>query len=158
MFRGNTVDGSTTFVPGDDYGEGHVEEQGHEGAKAGEDYVQTPRSSSSQKSKRSLASSTSTCDSTVKRSKSLMVRYVKDISITFKESVQVNNKEMLKRAIDKRCHELSFECGIEQTSDHVFAMAKMFEDPFEREFFSGLPSLELRFNYFKKWCRERNLK
>jgi hypothetical protein len=163
MFRGNTVDGSTAFVPGDDYGEGHGEELGHESAEAGEDYVQTPRSSSSQMSKRSLASSTSTCDSPVKRSKSPMVRYVKDISITFKESVQLNNKEMLKRANDKqassvkRCQELAFECGIEQTSDHVFAMAKMFKDPFEREFFSGLPSPELMFNYFKKWCRDQNL-
>jgi hypothetical protein len=40
MFRGNTVDGSTAFVPGDDYGEGHGEELGHESAEAGEDYVQ----------------------------------------------------------------------------------------------------------------------
>ncbi|RLN30898.1 hypothetical protein C2845_PM05G16830 [Panicum miliaceum] len=39
------------------------------------------------------------------------------------ETVQVSNKEMLKRAADKeavsvkRCQQLAFECGIEQTSD-----------------------------------------
>ncbi|RLN09453.1 hypothetical protein C2845_PM11G01800 [Panicum miliaceum] len=160
MFSGNIVDGSTTFVPGDDYGEGH---EGAWAEEAEEDYVQIPRSSSSQKSKRSLGSTTSTCDSPVKKSKSPMVRYVKDISVTFKEAMQVNNKEMLKRAANKeavsvkRCQQLAFECGIEQTSDAVFAMAKMFEDPFQREFFSGLPSSELRFNYFKRWCREHNL-
>ena len=49
MFRGNTVDGSTAFVPGDDYGE---EQEGAEDAwpeEADEDNVPTPRSSSSQK-------------------------------------------------------------------------------------------------------------
>ena len=101
MFRGNTMDGSTVFVPGDDYGE---EQEGAEDAwpeEADEDNVPTPRSSSSQKSKRSLGSLTSTCDSLVKKSKSPMVRYVKDISINFKEAVQVNNMEMKKCAGQK---------------------------------------------------------
>ena len=163
MFRGNTVDGSTAFVPGDDYGE---EQEGAEDAwpeEADEDNVPTPRSSSSQKSKRSLGSLTSTCDILVKKSKSPMVRYVKDIANTFKEAVQVNNKELKKRAdykethSVKRCQQLAFECGIEQSTDVVFAMAKLFQDPFQREFFCGLPSAELRFNYFKKWCKEQNL-
>ncbi|RLN40809.1 hypothetical protein C2845_PM01G14200 [Panicum miliaceum] len=78
MFSGNTVEGSTAFMPGDDYGEGHEDAWAEE---AEEDYVQTPRSSSSQKSKRSLGGTTSTCDSPVKKSKSPMVRYVKDISV-----------------------------------------------------------------------------
>ena len=92
-----------------------------------------------------------------------MVRYVKDIANTFKEAVQVNNKELKKRAdykethSVKRCQQLAFECGIEQSSDAVFPMAKMFQDPFQREFFYGLPIPELRFNCFKKWCKEQNL-
>ena len=118
MFRGNTMDGSTAFVPGDDYGE---EQEGAEDAwpeEADEDNVPTPRSSSSQKSKRSLGSLTSTCDILVKKSKSPMVRYVKDIANTFKEAVQVNNKELKKRTdykethSVKRCQQLSFECSI----------------------------------------------
>jgi hypothetical protein len=78
--------------------------------------------------------------------------YVKVISITFKVVVKVNNKKILKRANDKeatlvnRCQQLAFECGIEQTSDVVFVMDKMFKDPFQREFFFGLPSPKLRFN------------
>ena len=104
-----------------------------------------------------------TCDSPVKKSKSPMVRYVKDISINFKEAVQVNNMLMKKCAGQKevvsakRSQQLAFECGIEQSSDAVFPMAKMFQDPFQREFFYGLPIPELRFNCFKKWCKEQNL-
>ncbi|RLM73099.1 hypothetical protein C2845_PM15G05410 [Panicum miliaceum] len=136
MFRGNTVDGSIAFVPGDDYGEGQEGAADEWAEEVEENYVKTPRSTSSQKSKRSLGSTTSTFDSPVKKSKSPMIRYVKDISITFKEPVQVKNKEMLKCAGEKevvsvkRCQQLAFECGIEQTSDVVFVVAKMFQDPF----------------------------
>jgi len=94
MFRGNTMDGSTVFVPGDDYGE---EQEGAEDAwpeEADEDNVPTPRSSSSQKSKRSLGSLTSTYDSLVKKSKSRMVRYVKDIANTFKEAALITRRHI----------------------------------------------------------------
>ncbi|RLN40694.1 hypothetical protein C2845_PM01G04820 [Panicum miliaceum] len=100
MFSGNTVDGSTAFVPGDDYGEGH---EGAWAEEAEEDYVQTLRSSSSQiaKRERGLLAVLPVLVTVVKKSKSPMVQYVKNISVTFKEVVQVNNKKMLKRAADK---------------------------------------------------------
>ncbi|KAI4973305.1 hypothetical protein ZWY2020_029013 [Hordeum vulgare] len=51
----------------------------------------------------------------------------------------------------------AFECGIEQTVDSVYAMSKMFETEYQREFFCGLLTHELRLGYFKKWCRDNNL-
>nr|AAU89188.1 transposon protein, putative, CACTA, En/Spm sub-class [Oryza sativa Japonica Group]ABF97886.1 transposon protein, putative, CACTA, En/Spm sub-class [Oryza sativa Japonica Group] len=112
LFRGYTVDGSTAFVPGDDY---------------------------------------------VKKSKSPMLKIVKDIASTFKEAVIVNTKQMQKRASDKaafsvkRCQELAFECGVEQTIESVSAMSKMFETEYQREFFCGQLTPDLRLGYFKKW-------
>ncbi|KAG2556768.1 hypothetical protein PVAP13_8NG149400 [Panicum virgatum] len=167
MFSSSTIDGGGAFVPGDNYG---AAQEGAEDAwpkeAEEEDFQETPRStSSSQKSsgKRSIESTTSTGESPVKKSKSPMVRYVRDLSITFKEAVQINSQEMKKRASDKeafsvrRCQQLAFECGVEQTSEAVFAMAKMFQDPFQREFFCGNLTPELRLSYFKKWCREQGL-
>ena len=166
-FSSSTIDGGGAFVPGDDYG---AAQEGAEDAwpkeAEEEDFQETPRStSSSQKSsgKRSIESTTSTGESPVKKSKSPMVRYVRDLSITFKQAVQINSQEMKKRASDKeafsvrRCQQLAFECGVEQTSEAVFAMAKMFQDPFQWEFFCGNLTPELRLSYFKKWCREQGL-
>ncbi|BAS72594.1 Os01g0545800 [Oryza sativa Japonica Group] len=94
---GNTVDGTTTFVPGQDFfeEEEHVEDAW--GDDASED-VATPMSTDTRKTKRSLE----------------------------KEYFSV-----------KKCQELAFECGIEHDSAEVYAMGKMFQDPFQREFFCG---------------------
>ncbi|KAG2620339.1 hypothetical protein PVAP13_3NG173050, partial [Panicum virgatum] len=133
MFSSSTIDGGGAFVPGDDYG---AAQEGAEDAwpkeAEEEDFQETPRSTSS--------SQKSSGKSPVKKNKSPMVRYVRDLSITFKQAVQINSQEMKKRASDKeaflvrRCQQLAFECGVEQTSEAVFAMAKMFQDPFQREF------------------------
>ncbi|CAD6260798.1 unnamed protein product [Miscanthus lutarioriparius] len=118
LFRGLAIDGSTAFVPGDDY---------------------------------------------VKKSKSPMVKIVKDIANTFKDSVKVNTTQIQKCASDKaacsveRCQELAFECGVEETVDSVYAMSKMFEKEYQRQFFCGKLTPQLRLGYFKKWCRDNNL-
>ncbi|BAS73828.1 Os01g0693600 [Oryza sativa Japonica Group] len=162
MFSGSTVDGSTAFAAGDDFGEAQ-EGAEDEWAEETEEFLQTPQSTSSQKSKRSLDSTTSTCSTPVKKSKSPMVKYVKDISMSFKEAMQINSQELRKRTIEKQaasvrnCMKMAFECGIEQTTENIFAMSKMFENPYQREFFVGLPNHELRFNYFSKWSRDNNL-
>lgn len=69
---GNTVDGTTTFVPGQDFfeEEEHVEDAW--GDDASED-IATPMSTDTRKTKRSLGSTTSTCDSPMKKSKSPML-------------------------------------------------------------------------------------
>uniref|UniRef100_A0A8R7UPM7 Myb/SANT-like domain-containing protein n=1 Tax=Triticum urartu TaxID=4572 RepID=A0A8R7UPM7_TRIUA len=164
LFRGYTVDGSTTFVPGDDYGQNQGQDD--PGAEEEEEGFQgTPTSTSNQRSqrgKRSLSTS-STLTSPLKKSKSPMVKIVKDIANTYKESVAANTKQMQKRANEKaafsvkRCQELAFECGVEKTIESVYAMSKMFEIEYQREFFCGLLTPELRLGYFKKWCSDNNL-
>ncbi|CAN6173248.1 unnamed protein product [Urochloa humidicola] len=157
LFRGSIVDGSTAYAPGDDYGENQGQEE--------EEFQTTPGSTNNQRSqkvKRSLSTS-STLTSPLKKSKSPMLKVVKDITSTFKESVIVNTKQMQKRASEKaaffvkRCQELAFVCGVEQTVEAVYAMSKMFETQYQREFFCGQLTPNLRFGYFKKWCRDNNL-
>jgi hypothetical protein len=156
------VDGSSAFVPGDDYGESQGQD---EESEEEEDFQTTPRSTSTQRSpkgKRSLSIS-STLSSPVKKSKSPMVKAVTDIASTYKESIAINTKEMQKRAIEKaacsveRCQELAFECGVERTVEAVYAMPKMFETKYQREFFCGKLTRDLRLGYFKKWCRDNNM-
>ncbi|RLN41091.1 hypothetical protein C2845_PM01G09810 [Panicum miliaceum] len=160
VYRGYTVDGSTSFVPGDDYGENLEQEEE-------EEFQVAPTSSTTQmnkRNKRSFSNTTrSTCTSPLKKSKSPMVKIVKDIASTYKESVTINTKQMQQRASDKaafsvkRCHELTFDCGVEKTVDFVYAMSKMFESEYQWEFFCGQLTPELRLGYFKKWCRDNNL-
>lgn len=40
----------------------------------------------------------------------------------------------------KRCQDLASECGISEDGDEVYAMGKMFEIPYQRQFFCILPS------------------
>ena len=154
------MDGSTAFVPGDDYGQNQGQDAGTEEEE--EEFQGTPTSTSNQRGKRSLSTS-STLTSPLKKSKSPMMKIVKDIANTYKESVAANTKQMQKRANEKaafsvkRCQELAFECGVEQTVDSVYAMSKMFETECQREFFCGMLTPELRLGYFKKWCRDNNL-
>ena len=89
LWRGYTVDGSTAFAPGDDYGEDEGQDAWPQEEE--EEFQATPspmgRSSSTQSSKRSFASTSSTLTSPVKKSKSPMVKIVKDIANTFKEPI-----------------------------------------------------------------------
>ncbi|KAF0890928.1 hypothetical protein E2562_005055 [Oryza meyeriana var. granulata] len=164
LFRGYTVDGTTAFVSGDDYGDNEGQDAGIEDED--DEFQATPTSTSnqgSQKGKRALSSTTSTLTSPVKKSKSPMVRIVKDIATTFKESVAANTKQIQQRADEKaafsvqRCQQLAFECGVEKTVDSVYAMSKMFATQYQREFFCGQLTPELRLGYFKKWCMDNNL-
>lgn len=155
------MDGTTAFVPGDDYGENEEQDAGTEEEE--ERFVGTPTSRSSQRDKRTRSSTKSTLTSPVKKTKSPMVKIVKDIASTFKESVAANTKQIQKRVNEKaafsvkRCQELAFECGVEKTVDSVYAMSKLFETEYQREFFCGQLTPELRLGYFKKWCRDNNL-
>jgi len=107
LWRGITVDGSGAFVAGDDYGEN----EGQDVGAANEDEFQaTPNSTRGQRSKRSLGSTQSTLSSPVKKSKSPMVKIVKEIAHTFKEYVTINNQVIQKCSTQKEaffCWEVS---------------------------------------------------
>ncbi|KAG2652483.1 hypothetical protein PVAP13_1NG338600 [Panicum virgatum] len=161
LWRGIIVYGSGAFVAGDDYGEN----EGQDVGAANEDEFQaTPNSTRSQRSKRSLGSTQSTLSSPVKKNKSPMVKIVKEIAHTFKEYVTINNQVIQKRSTQKeafsvgRCQQLAFECGVERTVESVYAMSKLFQTEYQREFFCGpLITPELRLSYFNKLCRDNNL-
>jgi hypothetical protein len=168
LWRGYTVDGSTAYVPGDDYGDAEQEEEEEEEATPVS--ANTKWNKRNKKNKISSSATTSTCTSPLKKSKSPMVKIVKDIATTYKASVEINTKHMESRAKEKesraqekaaisvkRCQELAFECGVEKTIDSIYAMSKMFETSYQREFFYGLEDPELRLGYFKRWCRDHNM-
>ncbi|CAL4917899.1 unnamed protein product [Urochloa decumbens] len=170
MFSGTTVDGSTGYVAGQDFYEDADMEQDEDGEDLEHEPVGSPTTTSSRKSKRSNAATTSTCDSPVKKSKSPMVRYMKQIATNFAQAVLVNQQTMKKAAAHKleakqekemfsvkRCLDLAFQCGIRQDNNEVYAMGKMFQDKFQREVFCNLPSAEARLNYFKGWCMDHGM-
>jgi hypothetical protein len=171
IFTGQTVDGTLVYVPGQDFFEGGEQHEGDEyalGDDASEDFMDTPTSSSSRK--RSMASTTSTCDSPVKKTKSPMVKYMRQIATKFSESVHINQQVMTKLLAHKvetkkekdlfsvkMCQELAFECGVGLDIPNVLEMGKLFKDSFQREIFCGLQNAEAWFNYFKAWCMENNM-
>ena len=57
----------------------------------------------------------------------------------------------------KRCQELAFECGIVDDGVEVYAIGKMSKDPFQRQFFFGLPNAVGRLNYIQTYCKDNNL-
>jgi len=57
----------------------------------------------------------------------------------------------------KRCQELAFECGIVDDGVEVYAIGKMSKDPFQRQFFFGLPNAVGRLSYIQRYCRNKNL-
>ena len=94
-------------MAGDDYGEN----EGQDVGSANEDEFQaTPNSTRGQRSKRSMGSTQSTLSSPVKKSKSPMVKIVKEIAHTFKEYVTINNQVIQKCSTQKEaffCWEVS---------------------------------------------------
>jgi hypothetical protein len=152
-------------VPGDDYGDDLGENEGQDAGTEEEEeqFKGIPTSTSSKRGKRPLSSTKSTLTSPVKKTKSPMVKIVKDIASTFKESVAANTKQIQKRVNEKavfsvkRCQKLAFECGVEKSVEAVYAMSKLFATEYQREFFCGQLTPELMLGYFKKWCRDNNL-
>ena len=57
----------------------------------------------------------------------------------------------------KRCQELAFECGIADDGVEVYAIGRMFKDPFQKQFFYGLPNAVARLNYIQTYCKDNNL-
>ena len=52
---------------------------------------------------------------------------------------------------------MAFECGIEDDGVEVYAIGKMLKDPFQRQFFCGLPNAVARLNYIQRYCKYKNL-
>lgn len=94
MFHGNTVDGTSVYIPGQDFYE--IEENDEDnGGHDADDVGGTPMSTSTHSLKRPSWSTTSTCTSPNKKSKSPMVRIMKQIATKFSLSVDVNQQALV---------------------------------------------------------------
>ena len=89
MFHGNTVDGTTVYIPGQDFYEAEENDE-DDGGHDADDFGGTHMSTSTRSLKRPSCSTTNTCTSPIKKSKSPMVRIMKHITTKFSEFVDVN--------------------------------------------------------------------
>ncbi|XP_022681715.1 uncharacterized protein LOC101784314 isoform X2 [Setaria italica] len=176
IFHEVVVDGSTSFIPGEEDEEPEEEDEepeeedeelpGEQGFPA--DYDDSPGSTNSRK-RLSSNSTRSTASSPGKKSKSPMVQVMDKMLNKWAESdsrhqkilkkkVDVKaSKEMQERAELKKCQQLAIECGAAADSVEYYACLSIFKDGLHREFFCNIPSPEARLVFLKRWCEEHNM-
>nr|XP_034594382.1 uncharacterized protein LOC117856066 [Setaria viridis] len=167
IFHEVVVDGSTSFIPGEEDeepGEEDEELHGEPGEEDEElpgeqglpfDYDDSPVSTNSRK-RVSSTSTRSTATSPGKKSKSPMVQVMDKMlhkwvesdarhhKILKKKVDDKTSKEMQERAELKKCQELALECGGAADSVEYYACLSIFKDGMHREFFCNIPSPEAR--------------
>ncbi|CAN6281947.1 unnamed protein product [Urochloa humidicola] len=172
MFHKEVVDGSNTYVPGQDYGEeGQQEEEAYEEEEEEEDFHHSPMSISSRKSKRSGGSTISTGHSPNKKKgngRNPIVKVLNKIASTYSHSVSTNEKtiqehkdsklqaELQMDAEIEKCQQLAWEC-VPHDSVEAYATFKIFKSRFSRRYFLTIPTSEGRINFLQRWCKENNM-
>jgi hypothetical protein len=182
MFYKEVVDGSNGYVPGQDFYDGEGQQEAIEAAweeeeeQEEEDFVHSPMSTSSRKSKRSGASTNSTGHSPEKKStgqgksktKNPIVKVLDKIATTYTKSVATNHQtiqehkdskiqaEMKLDAEIEKCQQLAWEC-LPHDSVEAYATFKIFKSKFNRRYFLSIPTREGRINFFKRWCKDNNM-
>jgi len=184
MFHKEVVDGSNTYVVGQDYEEMEEgdEEEDEEGEEE-EEFDHSPMSISSRKSKRSVGSTTSTGHSPLKKkkapasrgekkSKNPLVRVLDQLATTYKGLVtgnlelqqerietqkleKVNEEQKVDAEIEK-CQELAWQC-VPHDSVEAYATSQIFQSKFYRRYFMTIPTAEGRKNFLHRWCKEHNM-
>ncbi|CAL4952358.1 unnamed protein product [Urochloa decumbens] len=174
MFHREVVDGSNSYVPGQDHGEGGQQEEEEEEEEE-EEFHHSPMSTSSRKSKRSSGSTTSTGHSPEKKNKpqgskvkNPIVKVLNKIASTFSQSVSTNEKTIQEHKDSKlqaemkmdgeieRCQQLAWEC-VAHDSIEAYATSKIFKSKFNRRYFLTIPTAEGRINFLQRWCKENNM-
>jgi hypothetical protein len=180
MFYKEVVHGSNGYVPGQDFydGEGQQEEveAAWEEEEQEEHFVHNPMSTSSRKSKRSGASTSSTCHSPEKKStgrgksktKNSIVKVLDKIATTYNKSFATNHQtiqehkdskikaEMKMDAEIEKCEHLAWEC-FPHESVVAYATYKIFKSKFNHRYFLTIPTLERRINFLQRWCKDNNM-
>lgn len=171
IFEGVAVDGSTSYVPGQSNIDDHRAPMEHEDEDSGfEDMEATMEQSPMSSNSRKRASSTSTtAESPSKKSKSPMVKMMKDY-ISFSSKNAAERNEYLKAAYTEKQHrksqmsfsvrqfqQLAVECGVEETDPEYYAISQICKDDYSREFFVNMTTPEGRLAFLKRYCRQHNL-
>jgi hypothetical protein len=141
-----------------------------------EDFVHSPMSTSSRKSKRSSASTNSTGQSPEKKStgqgksktKTPIAKVLDKIATTYSKSVATNHKTIQEHKDSKiqaemkmdveieKCQQLAWEC-FPHDSVVAYATYKIFKSKFNRRYFLTIPTLEGRINFLQRWCKDNNM-
>ncbi|KAG8060776.1 hypothetical protein GUJ93_ZPchr0002g25019 [Zizania palustris] len=160
MFHGVTVDGSTSYIPGEGvYGD----ENGEDGD--GEGFVGSPMSNDSRKRE---SSTTDTTSSPPKKSKSPMLkmfqRLLSELQVARSKEQEVldrrqdekqKKKEEAMKDID-RCLDLIVEAGAGYNSQEFFVASKLFSSEYNRHVFLKIKSKEDRLEWLKWNCKDNN--
>ncbi|KAL6847798.1 hypothetical protein ACP4OV_021926 [Aristida adscensionis] len=162
LFHGRCVDGTTSYVPGQE-SQQHVDEVPDE---EDEDIPEEPdfshRTPSSINRKRSNSTST-TASSPSKKSKVPIGQYVKglhDLSNKMEEEAKVLKKvldpDSVRAEIDL-CQQLAVECGAAPGTPEFFVAAVVFMDYRQRQWFIRMDNKQARFDYLRRWAKLKNV-
>lgn len=168
-FHNVAVDGSTAFVPGQDEEEEFNEDDEQEDEE--EEVQETeynPMSSSGHKRGSSM-STKSTADSPVKKSKSPMVKVMRQyLNMSAKQSAQRtqylkklgSKQEHAEAKLDdsiKQAQQLAKQAGLGESSPEFYAVSHICKDEALMKFFINLETTDGRVAFLRRYCKEKNL-
>ena len=150
MFCNVAVDGSSSCIPGEeDYGmEEDDEDDGQDGS---------PMSISTRKRASSTAT---TATSPMKKTKSPMVKVMKELTESMKadsaSTQKVLNGDLMAESM-KKCQQLAVECGASEETIEYFMACQLFVKAEQRQIFLNISTNEARFLHLKRWCQMKNM-
>ncbi|PUZ43141.1 LOW QUALITY PROTEIN: hypothetical protein GQ55_9G638600 [Panicum hallii var. hallii] len=168
-FHDVAVDGSSEFVPGQEEDEALYEDEA-QGNEEEEEELQgtenSPMSSSGHKRARST-STRSTADSPIKKSKSPMLKVMKQyLHMSTRQSAERNlflkklgnkqeNAEAKLEAAIKKAQQLAKQAGLDESSPEFYAVSHICKDEALMKFFINMETSEGRVAFLRRYCKEK---
>ncbi|KAJ1260731.1 hypothetical protein BS78_10G255000, partial [Paspalum vaginatum] len=170
-FHDVAVDGSSAFVPGQEEDEALYEDEAQENEEEEEELQGTENSpmSSSGHKRASSTSTRSTADSPIKKSKSPMLKVMKQyLHMSARQSAERNlflkklgskqetAEAKLENAI-KKAQQLAKQAGLDESSPEFYAVSHICKDEALMKFFINMETSEGRVAFLRRYCKEKNL-